>query len=646
MSSDSEESSSSGYSEGSALEVVLDAQGRITGSADLALDYAFASCDMSPFLRTPAGGATELVVDTLKRDVDAIFDGQTTFWMPAVGFEARTTFERLAQQIFEYHTRHLSAEQRAAVDWSRSGAEYWTQRRELKTCTPAEDPDGLTGPTTLQNDCTTIRFHWDKDEDLVDETEGDITVHPQISTVTYLTDGGSPTIILPHVYKQNDPGEGEGEGAVEPSDSNIECAFASYPKLCKHVSFDGRFLHGCPGALAVDPPPGDGVRMTFLVNLWIGWKPLGPEIFPDEHLSLLSNLPEAEFDLSAMPSAASHASTIQSGDASPFQAFFGPNAYDKTLTLYWPSHGVVKQLIDSSDSTSFCFHYPESIAATVSCTQQPRLKNVPALIRSCDMSAGGMKEAYETHRILLIRAALTTPNVVNRPNKVLSELQSVYERYPKQLAEAWLLREGKKDTHSAKRLLGAAPSSGKSKKAAGVENATADGSWLAEINLGVGTDGDLVEALKCTCRSNAAALSVFGWAEPEVMPTTIYFGLMSSSTARKKVRAPDGEDEDGASRDVPSMYVQHGGSARWTLRPNLATNWPSGVLPPEVETRNGSLSVTLSAGDVMVVNRTLWCGHIEQTAEGDGSARSSRRKRTAPAGNLDGFCFGVFVEPK
>ena len=40
----------------------------------------------------------------------------------------------------------------------------------------------------------TIGLHWDKDEDLVDN-QG-LNVHPHISTVTYLSDWGSPTLIL------------------------------------------------------------------------------------------------------------------------------------------------------------------------------------------------------------------------------------------------------------------------------------------------------------------------------------------------------------------------------------------------------------------------------------------------------------------
>ena len=39
-----------------------------------------------------------------------------------------------------------------------------------------------------------IGFHWDQDEDLMD-SEG-LSLCPQISTITYLTDVGAPTLIL------------------------------------------------------------------------------------------------------------------------------------------------------------------------------------------------------------------------------------------------------------------------------------------------------------------------------------------------------------------------------------------------------------------------------------------------------------------
>ena len=73
----------------------------------------------------------------------------------------------LPRQIFEAHTAT------AEFDEETSGAEWWVQMRgqQDEQCAPG------------------IGFHWDKDEDLLDSCG--ITLCPQISTVTYLTDAGN-----------------------------------------------------------------------------------------------------------------------------------------------------------------------------------------------------------------------------------------------------------------------------------------------------------------------------------------------------------------------------------------------------------------------------------------------------------------------
>jgi hypothetical protein len=73
-----------------------------------------------------------------------------THWLPA-SMEPRTTVEKLASQIFKFHTTGVE------FDAARSGAEWWVQNKA------AEDA---------------IDFHWDKDEDLRIETE--MYVCPQV----------------------------------------------------------------------------------------------------------------------------------------------------------------------------------------------------------------------------------------------------------------------------------------------------------------------------------------------------------------------------------------------------------------------------------------------------------------------------------
>ena len=63
----------------------------------------------------------------------------------------------------------------------------------------------------------------------------------------------------------------------------------SYPLAGKHVSFDGRFLHGASRELARPTDVEEGYeRVTFLVNVWLGYKPRGIDAFPEEAFDALT----------------------------------------------------------------------------------------------------------------------------------------------------------------------------------------------------------------------------------------------------------------------------------------------------------------------------------------------------------------------
>lgn len=137
-----------------------------------------------------------------------------TFWLPA-GACPTTSLEKIVKAVFDFHTKNLGHNQhlhphndspdtvadstpRSAacsnglaprggvsptaaanphVDCVESGAEWWVQRRQ----------EG-------HHEDLGMPFHWDKDEKLLDQ-EG-VVVCPVISTVTYLTDDGAPTVVL------------------------------------------------------------------------------------------------------------------------------------------------------------------------------------------------------------------------------------------------------------------------------------------------------------------------------------------------------------------------------------------------------------------------------------------------------------------
>jgi hypothetical protein len=143
------------------------------------------------------------------------------------------------------------------IDRSKSGAEWWVQVR---------DPSGP---------AAAIKPHWDKDEMLRSDTG--IWVHPQLSTVTYLTAGGSPTLVL----GRRSTGDGTcplSGSAVSTPGSDISTLVFSQPRVGKHLVFDGQLLHLVAPQLAtqygdlteerfgtISEPA--GVRVTFLVNV-------------------------------------------------------------------------------------------------------------------------------------------------------------------------------------------------------------------------------------------------------------------------------------------------------------------------------------------------------------------------------------------
>jgi len=190
-------------------------------------------------------------------------------------------------------------------------------------------------PTAESEDKRTICFHWDKDEG-VHRNYG-LYIFPQLSTVTYLS-GGAPAAGGPkrNGPKTNEPQKGgpqkgrtkeggtkeggtkEGqEGSQESSGPKegggqaptvvldrrvgfdggmalgpIGSGTACYPRVGRHLSFDGRLLHGAPvelaspGTAGAGPSP-TGARVTFLVNVWLQHKPNGVKPLDETIVSLM-----------------------------------------------------------------------------------------------------------------------------------------------------------------------------------------------------------------------------------------------------------------------------------------------------------------------------------------------------------------------
>ena len=198
------------------------------------------------------------------------YSAGSTFFVPADA-APKTALELLALQIFRYHARD------AAFDPARSGAEWWTQVIETEA---------------------DIAWHWDRDYDLQDG-QG-IQIHPHLATVTYVNVGGAPTVVLERASPLLAADSLEGE---------VAACTACAPRVGRHLSFDGRMLHGAPSSVldaappappaavkpasklaskrakpAVSKPavskPAVPVRVTFLVNLWLNHTPGGAAPLP------------------------------------------------------------------------------------------------------------------------------------------------------------------------------------------------------------------------------------------------------------------------------------------------------------------------------------------------------------------------------
>jgi len=204
-----------------------------------------------------AGG--EAAWRALEADCEAVFAADGSFWL-AHGAAPRCALEALVRDVYAHHARGLPAPRAGEI----AGAEWWSQVRRAPAAT------SRASPRLAAAERAGVALHWDKDEALVDE--GGPTVHPFVSTVTYVAggDGGAPTIVVPLAPLDKPKGASSRAGAC----------FVSYPRRGKSIAFDGRWLHGAPVSLMRGTAPEGTLRITLLVNVWRGWRPLGVEPLP------------------------------------------------------------------------------------------------------------------------------------------------------------------------------------------------------------------------------------------------------------------------------------------------------------------------------------------------------------------------------
>jgi hypothetical protein len=150
-------------------KVVLDKHGRIAGTSNCGLSFEFSTNNIKNV-------HTKTIIHALARDAKKLFHAkhQTYFWISA-GSKPRSGLEALAMKIFKHHTKNVKK-----LDLEKSGAEWWIQVRNgglSASRAKAGDQIGSSFPG-LED----VGFHWDKDENLM-EQRGTV-VGPALSTVT------------------------------------------------------------------------------------------------------------------------------------------------------------------------------------------------------------------------------------------------------------------------------------------------------------------------------------------------------------------------------------------------------------------------------------------------------------------------------
>lgn len=233
----------------------------------------------------------ELVFTARTREAHESYSSGATFFVPCT-MKPRCALEGLAMLIFRQHTKHLP---QGLFRPECSGAEWWTLI--LDQDEDGEDEEG-------QDD--EIGMHFDADYGLEEQMKN-LMLHPRLSTVTYLTSVGVPTLVLD--VKSPQPPLGHSmDTAVAELQGTVERGWLSSPSIGKHIAFDGRLLHGAPGAffpaavkehvsktqgITESESPStlkrtkteehqegrfSNKRITFLVNIWLNHCPLDAEI--------------------------------------------------------------------------------------------------------------------------------------------------------------------------------------------------------------------------------------------------------------------------------------------------------------------------------------------------------------------------------
>ncbi|CAE8596942.1 unnamed protein product [Polarella glacialis] len=97
---------------------------------------------------------------------------------------------------------------------------------------------GVSWRVNVYPPCEDHGFHFDTDEGLRNVIPGIPAIHPLLSTVTYLTSSGGPSVLFDYTWDDADN-----------HDTLPKSGWISMPLKGKHTAFDPRLYHGVLGAL-------------------------------------------------------------------------------------------------------------------------------------------------------------------------------------------------------------------------------------------------------------------------------------------------------------------------------------------------------------------------------------------------------------
>ena len=294
------------------------------------------------------------------KEEDQAYSSGSTFFVPCQ-MKPRCLLEALALDIFKAHASsliesHSDKGDDICFDPERSGAEWWTLVMDAAPPNSNDDSDSSLGSKDPddEEEEDDVGMHFDADYGLEDMLPS--LIHPHISTITYLSDVGVPTLILDKTSPP--PEDAEHKKTLGGS---ISKGFLSYPKFGKHVAFDGRLLHGASAAFfpsihnsfTSSSASKDETlkRITFLVNIWFNHIPVDADLLPEEFLSQMSPCPWYQYEKLNGTTINGEASKIKrlKGDPLPIPYTFPKVTDSDKLSSYTISSTTVEKNDDDDD---------------------------------------------------------------------------------------------------------------------------------------------------------------------------------------------------------------------------------------------------------------------------------------------------------